>query len=690
MPGKIVQHRRGTDAENAAFTGAQGEFTYNTTTKTIHTHDGSTLGGTPLAKQGDLAGLASNLSAPSGAALVGNTPAGTIAATTVQGAINEIVGDLAASSGASLVGYLPSGTGAVATNVQSKLREMVSRADFPAGAGGDTDYLNFVKANPLTVPRLDKLREFVSVKDFGAVGDGVTDDTVAIQNAINAKGFVFIPAGTYRVTSTITLNSGTHLVGAGRSNTTINSTIVGASLFNTTASSAAFIYVGDMKLVGNGLTGASGSGHAINFIDPAIGSGSFTPQNSLLERLWITGFKGLDVCTNSASPTISSAAIIMYDTLAVTCRNVVIGNCGHGFYLRQTQNCRLEDCVVDGVTKYALLSYQSDNLIVARCDLIDAGDGVTEAGYPNATFGSGIVVSNEDFNFVLRDSKIKNNRAGGQTIRLMFTEGAVIDSNWIRADAITDVQHKGIYAERCSGLRINNNVFDPGLTAFSATRKYEQIELYNSQTNETFHASIEGNVFGDVAGMNIAYNIKVGGNANTRSYQVVIRNNKFGYRAARSAACVIDADVVLASCAVRCSEIVANTHYAPANVTRSLGYQATTVTLAENRVGPNEFRANTGTITAEYSGITESLLEGSATYDPPSLVDGAGTSTTVTVTGAALGDFAEASFSRDLQGITVTAWVSAADTVSVRFQNETGGPIDLASGTLRARIRKDV
>jgi hypothetical protein len=83
-----------------------------------------------------------------------------------------------------------------------------------------------------------------------------------------------------------------------------------------------------------------------------------------------------------------------------------------------------------------------------------------------------------------------------------------------------------------------------------------------------------------------------------------------------------------------------------------------------------------------------SLLQASATYDPPSLLDGAGVTTTVALTNAALGDFAEASFSRDLQGITVTAWVSVADTVSVRFQNETGGPIDLASGTLRARVRK--
>jgi len=75
--------------------------------------------------------------------------------------------------------------------------------------------------------------------------------------------------------------------------------------------------------------------------------------------------------------------------------------------------------------------------------------------------------------------------------------------------------------------------------------------------------------------------------------------------------------------------------------------------------------------------------KGSATYDPASLVDAAGATTTVTVTGASLGDYAIPSFSVDLAGITLTAYVSAANTCSVRFQNESGGTLDLASGTLR-------
>lgn len=48
-----------------------------------------------------------------------------------------------------------------------------------------------------------KLSDTISVKDFGATGDGVTDDTTAIQSAMNTKRSVFFPTGTYSISDPI-------------------------------------------------------------------------------------------------------------------------------------------------------------------------------------------------------------------------------------------------------------------------------------------------------------------------------------------------------------------------------------------------------------------------------------------------------------------------------------------------------
>lgn len=117
--------------------------------------------------------------------LIGFTPYGNIASTTVQGAIQEEVDDLGASSGSSLVGFIQNGISAVSRTSQSKQRDIIN------------------------------------VRDFGAVGDGITDDYPAIAAAIAyavtlGGGIVQFPEGTFRITSTINiLDSGITLIGIG-------------------------------------------------------------------------------------------------------------------------------------------------------------------------------------------------------------------------------------------------------------------------------------------------------------------------------------------------------------------------------------------------------------------------------------------------------------------------------------------
>ncbi len=79
-------------------------------------------------------------------------------------------------------------------------------------------------------------------------------------------------------------------------------------------------------------------------------------------------------------------------------------------------------------------------------------------------------------------------------------------------------------------------------------------------------------------------------------------------------------------------------------------------------------------------------LTGSDTWDPGSIADGAEEAKEVTVTGAALGDFVRASFSLDVVDLVLDAKVTAANTVTCVLANNTGGAIDLSSGTISVEV----
>ena len=87
---------------------------------------------------------------------------------------------------------------------KTTLKSYFNTGDIPT----ETDFANLI----------DSLPDVYNVKAYGAVGNGTTDDTIAIQAAINAAfaaggGRVFIPSGRYLLTASLVMKSGVTISG---------------------------------------------------------------------------------------------------------------------------------------------------------------------------------------------------------------------------------------------------------------------------------------------------------------------------------------------------------------------------------------------------------------------------------------------------------------------------------------------
>ena len=129
---------------------------------------------------------------------------------------------------------------------------------FASTGGLDGKYKEFTGATARTLQSVIRGIQ-VSVKDYGAVGNGIADDTTAIQNAVNevarlGGGVVYFDPGTYLTSAAITLSSNTGVAfkGAGSGASLIN-------LSNATANAVTITSCTTVAVVGLTIKHASAS-----------------------------------------------------------------------------------------------------------------------------------------------------------------------------------------------------------------------------------------------------------------------------------------------------------------------------------------------------------------------------------------------------------------------------------------------
>jgi len=174
---------------------------------------------------------------------------------------------------------------------------------------------------------------YINVKEFGAVGDGVTDDTQAIQEAINLHSNIVIPDGVYLVDK---LDVNKSIIITGSQNTVLK---MKDSNSNTSI----------LRIVGT------------------------NSENVEISNLTLDGNKK-DVFGCFAQYLNS-----------ITVKNSVIKNCGNvgysqghtksidGIMLSKCKNGYISNCIFDTIERDGLLGYPCENLTVKDCTFENCG-----------------------------------------------------------------------------------------------------------------------------------------------------------------------------------------------------------------------------------------------------------------------------------------------------------------------------
>lgn len=565
----------------------------------------------------------------------------------------------------------------------------------------------------------------LAVKQYGAKGDGVTDDTAAIQALITSapagSTIHFNESATFLLTAKLTANKRLRFTGNGTLRWTAG--IAAGAAFEVTADGCEFDGV---RMINPNELGNTAQGSARPY-------GIFVKANEVkITRCHLELFQnaiGIEAAGEWHDFIVSNNRI----------KDVI----GAGDGAANTAGGNGEDRG-DGIICWGASITITGNVVNAKPGT-DARVGIhVEALQP---YGSTPFV-HKDAMAVIADNVVYGPFRRGLTNEEMtnctISGNAVADSTWA-AIAIPGARNTTVVGNAIKWTRtsadLHGEAWSPKRGAFNVFNTLENVVLANntitvvpgaemkygfsvvgtSDTNQSYDLTIEGNHIIDptetmVAGFylsNGGVRLRVRGNKvrgftgygvySYKGQDIIVDGNTFAAAAAATIAegvhleasqtSAIVRDNVIRGCSVGVKAIQRGEFTVISGnviVGGSLGIEGFGTT-GQIQLAQNVFVG----VTSEYANISKSITAfanngpryGSVVWDPASIASGSGeTSPDIPVAGAVVGDFVLVAPPIDMQGLTAFAYVASAGIVKIRLNNNTGAAVDRSSATWTVRL----